>query len=153
MIEFIEFITIILSSLIMGVFWGTWLSLSRSIDSFTLSEFLSIGKRMIKNLAIPMRILMPITLLFILYLTFLFALRHLEGSFYLALAGFIFISSTLIITLTINVPIDYQIKKWAVNSAPSNWENIRRRWELFHAIRTFLSIAAFSCIALACISS
>lgn len=35
MIEIIEFITIMFTSLVMGVFLGTWFSLSRSMESFS----------------------------------------------------------------------------------------------------------------------
>ncbi len=68
-----QFINILLSALVVGVFWGPWLGLSRSIDSFTPETFLAIGQRMISNLAPVMPILMPaailstVPVLFILY--------------------------------------------------------------------------------------
>ena len=59
----IEFISLMLAVLVMGVFWGTWFTLTRSIHDFSAAEFIHIGKTIIANVAIPMRILMPATLL------------------------------------------------------------------------------------------
>src|SRR5262249_56759623 len=44
--------------LVAGVMWGTWLSLSRSIASFSAPTFLDIGHAMIANLAPVMPALM-----------------------------------------------------------------------------------------------
>ena len=52
-------INILLYALVMGVFWGTWFSLSRSIASIKPEVFLDIGHTMIANLAWPIRLLMP----------------------------------------------------------------------------------------------
>ena len=54
-----HFINIFLAALVTGVFWGPWLGLSRSIESFSPEVFLAIGQRMIGNLAPVMPILMP----------------------------------------------------------------------------------------------
>ena len=59
-------VTAFLLMLVTGVFWGTWFSLSRSIHVFTPEAFLAIGKTIIANVAWPMRILMPSTLLLML---------------------------------------------------------------------------------------
>jgi len=61
-----EFLALLLIALVMGVFWGTWFTLTRSLENFTPSEFLHIGKTIIANVAMPMRILMPATLLVML---------------------------------------------------------------------------------------
>ena len=39
--------------LITGVFWGTWFTLTRSIESFSSEEFVHIGKVIIANVAVP----------------------------------------------------------------------------------------------------
>jgi hypothetical protein len=51
-LEIWQFISILLSALVTGVFWGTWLGLSRSIASFTPETFLTIGHAMIGNAAV-----------------------------------------------------------------------------------------------------
>ena len=46
----LQFLTMLLFSLVTGVFWGTWFSLSRSMSSITPSTFLEVGRKMIANL-------------------------------------------------------------------------------------------------------
>jgi hypothetical protein len=50
---------------------------------------------------------------------------------------------TLIITVAVEVPIDNQIKTWTEATVPGNWDSLRQRWDVFHTIRTFTSIASF----------
>ena len=40
----VQFAGIMLAALVTGVFWGTWFTLTRSLDSFSAAEFLHIGK-------------------------------------------------------------------------------------------------------------
>ncbi|MFH8678466.1 anthrone oxygenase family protein [Streptomyces lydicus] len=42
-----------------------------------------------------------------------------------------------------NVPINGQIKRWAVTSAPAGHAEILGRWELFNDLRTLTALAAF----------
>jgi len=57
-----QFSTNILFALVMGVFWGTWFALSRSIAVLRAQTFLDIGHATIRNLGVPMSILMPLSL-------------------------------------------------------------------------------------------
>lgn len=141
-LKIIQYIGIILLALVMGVFWGTWFSLSRSLEAIDPSTFLINGKIFIKNLAVPMAILMPLTILFLLLSLFLIKPKK-SKEFYFTLISLIFFIAALLITLLIEVPIDNQIKIWTIETLPSDWKNIRDRWEIFHTIRTFLSIISF----------
>jgi hypothetical protein len=55
--------TIVLFALVMGVFWGTWFSLSRTMGQLSAETFLAVGHQMIRNLGGPMAILLPLSLL------------------------------------------------------------------------------------------
>jgi hypothetical protein len=68
--------------------------------------------------------------------------QHAGAAFKLALTGFVLMAAALAVTLAVNVPIDYEINQWTVNTLPPDWTATRDRWELFHTIRTFVSIAA-----------
>src|SRR5215831_232999 len=48
-----QFLSTMLFALVMGVFWGTWFTLSRSIEGFQPQTFLDIGQTAIRNLAVP----------------------------------------------------------------------------------------------------
>jgi hypothetical protein len=137
------FVHVFLFALVLGVFWGTWFSLSRSMSAITAPTFLEVGHTMIGNLGGPMAVLMPATLLSAVPV--LLALHRLRrrASFTLILVGTGLLAVALVITLSVNVPIDSAIAGWTVETLPADWTGIRDRWEAYHAIRTFVSLAGF----------
>jgi uncharacterized membrane protein len=141
--KYILFISLFLLCLVTGVFWGTWFSLSRSMEVFSVGEFIHIGKTIIDNLAFPMKIIMPACILFMFLSAWYFPGKRSKG-FYFCSIALAFIIIALLITLLVEVPIDNRIKTWTEETAPADWENIRDRWELFHTLRTFASLAGFA---------
>jgi uncharacterized membrane protein len=137
-------LNILLYALVMGVFWGTWFSLSRSISSIAPDVFLDIGHTMIANLARPMSLLMPAALISSVLLIVL-ARQRRDAVFYLALASCLLMIAALAITLAVNVPIDNDISRWTPSSLPADWTATRDRWEAYHTVRTFASVAALGC--------
>ena len=138
-LKLFELISILLSALVMGVFWGPWVALSRSIATFEPEVFLAIVNRLAKNIAPPMTILMPISLLSLLpVLLISFAERPTTFYFYLAGLGLFIIA--LLVTMIIEVPIVKQIKTWTAKSLPPDWEQLRDRWVAFHIVRVSASI-------------
>jgi hypothetical protein len=134
--------TIVLFSLVMGVFWGTWFSLSRTMDQLSGETFVAVGHQMIQNLGVPMAILLPLALLSALVTLALLRQGRQAVAFWWVLAGFLLMAVALVITLAVEVPIDNQISTWTAATLPGDWRSIQARWEQFHTIRTFLSIAA-----------
>ena len=141
----IEYLHLLLYALVLGVFWGTWFSLSRSITSITPPTFLEVGKTMMGNLGGPMSILMPAAILTALPALFLLYRAGAGASLALMALGFALLIVALIITLTVNVPIDFQIRDWTVHTLPPEWTDIRDRWQRFHTARTAASLAGFAC--------
>jgi hypothetical protein len=138
-LEIWQFINILLSALVTGVFWGTWLGLSRSMATFTPETFLAIGHAMIGNLGTIMALLMPaamLTTLPVLYLLY----RRRSGAFYPTLAGLALFVVALLITLLVEVPLDNQFEEWTVTTLPANWQELRDRWEWFHVLRSWMSV-------------
>jgi uncharacterized membrane protein len=135
----IQLITGLLLVLVAGVFWGTWFSLSRTMYELPPEIFITIGKQIIKNVAIPMSIIMPASIIGLLIL-FIQSGKAKSVYFYCTLAALILFIIALIITVAIEVPIDNQIKTWTVATIPFNWQNIRDRWEHYHTIRTCVSL-------------
>jgi uncharacterized membrane protein len=133
--------------LITGVFWGTWFTLTRSIESFSPDEFIHIGKVIIANVAMPMRVIMPSGILLMLLSLWIYK-RKKTASFYIGILSVILIIATLLITLLVLVPIDNNIKMWTATTIPVDFEAIRHKWRTYHAIRTFLSLASFACFSL-----
>lgn len=50
-------------------------------------------------------------------------------------------------TLVVNVPINVATGKWDPANPPEEWELLRRRWDLFQAVRSWLLLTAFAFIA------
>jgi uncharacterized membrane protein len=46
-------------------------------------------------------------------------------------------------TLTVNVPINSATRKWDPKSPPEGWRELRRRWDVFQAVRAWLLLTAF----------
>ncbi|MFN7943823.1 MAG: DUF1772 domain-containing protein [Blastocatellia bacterium] len=138
-----QFINILLSALVTGVFWGTWLGLSRSMTSLSAETFLEVGHTMIGNLGTIMAMLMPAAMLATLPVLYL---QYRSGSkaFYPTLAGFLLFIAALLITLIVEVPIDGLIEQWTINSLPANWQELRARWEFFHVLRSWISVAGLA---------
>lgn len=135
----LELITAILLTLVAGVFWGTWFSLSRTMHVLPGEIFITIGKEIMNNVAVTMSIIMPAAIVgLLILLARSWKLRTVY--FYCILTTLVLFILALIITLTIEVPIDNQIKTWTAATIPADWQDIRDRWEKYHTIRTFLSL-------------
>lgn len=139
--DVLAIITLILVMLVTGVFWGTWFTLTRSLDVFPADNFIRIGQTIISNVAWPMRILMPVTLVSLLCLCLL--TRKMLPSFYFFISATLLMVITLCITLIVEVPIDNQIKTWTAETLPENWTILRSKWNTFHSLRTLTSISSF----------
>jgi len=145
------FAGLFLLALVTGVFWGTWFTLTRSIETFSAAEFIHIGQTIISNVAWPMRVLMPACILFLI-LSASFVPEKRSATFYLSLAGCLLIVAALLITLLVEVPIDNQIRIWTVQTIPADWAMLSARWQVFHTARTFISLASLASLILAVLS-
>ena len=150
-VHVMAFVATLLFSLVMGVLWGTWISLARSMRHFPADMVITIGKAMIGNLASPMRILMLATLIGIV----IFDAQLLSGwhtpALGLGLVALACIVGVLAVTLSVSVPIDMQIRVWSPQALPSDWQITVRRWQRYHAARTALSLVGFSALLGACV--
>jgi hypothetical protein len=138
-LEIWQFINILLLSLVTGVFWGTWLGLSRSMDSLSPETFIEVGHAMIRNLGTIMAILMPAAMLATMPVLYLQYRRRSKG-FYPTLIGFGLFVVALLITLLVEVPLDAQFEQWTATTLPANWQELRDRWEWFHFLRSWVAV-------------
>jgi len=138
-LEVWQFINIFLLSLVTGVFWGTWLGLSRSMESLSAETFLEVGHAMIGNLGIIMAVLMPAAMLTTLPVLYLLHRRR-PKRFYTTLAGFMLFVLALLITLLVEVPLDFQFQQWTLATLPANWQQLRNHWAWFHLLRSWFAV-------------
>lgn len=144
----LQLITGLLLVLIAGVFWGTWFSLSRTMHELSAEMFLAIGKQIMQNVALTMSIIMPASILCLLIL--LIRTWKIKTVYFYCIFAVLMLSViALIITVGVEVPIDNKIRTWAVDTIPSGWKNIREKWEVYHTIRTFVSLPAVAVFMIA----
>lgn len=145
--KIIDVCALFLLMLITGVFWGTWFTLTRSLETFSAEEFIHIGQTIIANVAMPMRIIMPSGVL-MMALSLRNAGNKQTASFIYGIVSLVLIIGVLLITLLVLVPIDKVIREGSVSTIPADWDSIRKPWDLFHSIRTFASLASFVCFSI-----
>jgi hypothetical protein len=99
-VRVVQAATIVLFALVMGVFWGTWFSLSRTMEQLSAPTFLAVGHQMIHNLATPMAILVPLALLSALVGLALLWPNGRTAEFWWLAAGFLLmVAATLSVTI------------------------------------------------------
>lgn len=148
-----QFLTIMLYVLVAGVLWGTWLALARTMTDYDATTFLTDGKHMIANLGTVMAVLMISAAVLGLVTTVLLFRAGPRAAGWLALVGLLCLIAVIVVTLSVEVPIDNKVSTWTVPTLPSDWREIRARWADFHTLRTFLSLAAVAAAVAAALST
>ena len=147
-----ELISIVLLTLVSGMYWGPWLALSRSLATFEPEVFLAIVNRLGRNMGPLMTVLMPVALLSTVPILLL-SYRERPGTFYLTLMGLVLFVVTLLVTLLVEVPIVAQITTWTVSTLPDNWQQLRDRWGAFHLARIVPSVVGLVLLLVAAVYS
>jgi hypothetical protein len=142
LLRFMDIIAIVLAALVMGVFWGPWLALTRSISTFAPDTFIALVHRLDRNLGGIMSVLFPVTILSlvpVLVLSFTSV-----TSFFLILAALALFAVALVVTAAVEVPIVKQIRGWTAATMPPDWERLRDRWVSFHLLRVVPGIVGLA---------
>jgi hypothetical protein len=133
LLRLLDVLSIVLAALVVGVFWGPWLALTRSIHTLTPQVFLVVVHRLDQNLGRIMTVLFPVTML-VIAADAVASLSHPIG-FALVLAAFVLFLLALVVTTAVEVPVVKQIRDWTSDTMPSNWATLRDRWVSFHLLR------------------
>ena len=73
---------------------------------------------------------------------------------WLALSSTALLGCMIAYTVLFLVPINNQVARWQPDSLPANWRELRRRWDMLHAIRvSFLVVALILLVASSVIRS
>ena len=141
-VRILQFLNVTLVALVMGVLFGTWFGLSRYIAAIDPESFVEIGRIMTQSLAVPTGVLLTVATLTAVQLCYELSRCREAGALRPAAVGVALMMAALIITLTVNVPLDSLFGRWTVATMPSDWYAVRDRWAFSHDLRTMLSIAA-----------
>lgn len=141
-VKTLQFLNVTLVALVMGVFFGTWFVLSRSIAAIDREGFLEVGRIMTQSLAIPTGVLLTIATLTAIPLVYELYRRREASALRAAGVGIALIGAALIVTLTVNVPLDSLFGQWTMATMPTDWYAARDRWAFSHDLRTILCVGA-----------
>ena len=72
-------------------------------------------------------------------------------SWWLALASTVLLALIGVYSVLLPVPINNQVASWKPASVPENWRDLRRRWDLLHAIRVVFLVIALILLVAACV--
>lgn len=70
-------------------------------------------------------------------------IRHPGSRRWLSLTAVVLLLATLVISVSISVPINTAQASWSVVAPPADWSAVRDRWQLAHVARTTTSVLAF----------
>jgi hypothetical protein len=139
-----QFAAVLLVGILAGLLVGVWfveqamLSLSASV--YTAVE---IPKHRIFGPVMPWLMGVALTAG---SLVLLLLRPRIPVTFALTLAAVLCTAIIITTTLLVNVPINADMMtNWSASAPPTNWAQVRDRWNLFHAIRTVLALVAFGC--------
>ena len=65
----------------------------------------------------------------------------------LAVAAAALLATTVVLAITVLVPINDQVKTWSTGDHPADWKVQVRRWDRWHVLRVALITAAFALLA------
>jgi uncharacterized membrane protein len=70
-------------------------------------------------------------------------IRRRDTKRWLPLTAVLLLLATLVISVSISVPINTAQASWSVMAPPADWSAVRDRWQLAHVARTTTSALAF----------
>ena len=103
-----------------------------------------------KVLGTAMSFWYPLTFLLALAVTFV-AHTTRSTSWWLALASTVLLALISLYSVLLPVPINNQVARWQPDSVPANWRDLRRRWDLLHAIRVVFLVIALILLVASCV--
>ena len=110
--------------------------------------------RAVQTLAKVLGMVMPfwyaLTFLLALAVTFV-ALTTRSTPWWLALASTVLFALISVYSVLLPVPINNQVARWQPDSLPANWRDLRRRWDLLHAIRVAFLVIALILLVASCV--
>ncbi|MET9222574.1 anthrone oxygenase family protein [Streptomyces sp. NPDC003300] len=145
-----QLVNILLSAAVSGMFWGPWLALTRSMPRFEPDFMLPLVRRLSRNMAQVMTVLMPAALLSAVPVLVLSYDGH-RRTFFLTLAALALFVVALVVTAAVEVPIVTPIGTWTVDTLPDDWQELRDRWGRFHLVRIGASVTGVALVLVAAV--
>ena len=145
MTKYARFVSLVFAGLFAGFLTSVLvLELSlRGFDSTVYTQVRLVELDSLDKLAVATLLPALIATAVLVYQTYRTNTRWLTVA---ALALLVFV---LGLTLIVNLPINSDQLHWNAQSPPSDWTDVRDRWQIAHAVRTTAAVLAFAVLALA----
>lgn len=148
-----RFSSVMLSALSTGGFFGTWTSLGPSTRQFSTNTYVEVQQATIRNLRPVMGTLLPAAVAANATTVALGARDRRSPAFALTVGGLCAQLISLLLTATIELPINAHVMTWTPTRPPQDWETVRNRWARVHTVRTASSLAGLACVVAATLAS
>ncbi|MEP6478946.1 MAG: hypothetical protein ABJB03_06115 [Rhodoglobus sp.] len=145
----IQLLALLLTALVVGVYWGPWIALTRTFATADVSTFLAVTHRMDVNLGRLMTVLNPVALVAVAAAGVL-AWGH-PLALWLTAVAFVALAVTTVVTVAIEVPIVVRVRGWTLDTMPADWQAQRDRWIAFHPIRVVGGVLSLGLLAAAAV--
>ncbi len=149
MVASIRFLSLLLTSLLVGTTFGVWLGFNPAALSATAYVEMQQNAIRALNVSIPV-----LGLVCILLNTALAVLtKDDKRTRYLLVAAVICLAAAGLITRFANQPINAIVMTWTPHAPAANWTELRDTWWHWHVLRTIAAIAALALALLAAVGA
>ena len=141
----IRFVSLLLTSLLVGTMFGIWLGFNPS--ALTATAYVEMQQNAIRALNISLPALGRVCILLTAALAVL--TRNDKGSRYLLVAAAMCLALAGVVTRFGNQPINAVVMTWSAEALAANWMELRDTWWHWHILRTAAGVGALALALLA----
>ncbi|HEY2711742.1 MAG TPA: DUF1772 domain-containing protein [Chthoniobacterales bacterium] len=146
----LEIVAIVVAGTLTGSEFAVTVFFHPSISRLEDAVHIRAAQTLAKILGMVMPFWYPLTLLLALAVTFI-AHTARTTPWWLALASTVLLALISVYSVLLPVPINNQVARWQPDSVPANWRDLRRRWDLLHAIRVAFLVVALILLVASCV--
>lgn len=145
----IRFISLLLTSLLVGTMFGVWLGFNPA--ALTATAYVEMQQNAIRALNVSL----PVLGFVCIFLTGTLAVltKNDKRGRYLLIAAVIFLLIAGLITRFANQPINAVVMTWSPQAPAANWMELRDTWWHWHILRTVAGVGALTLALLAALGS
>ena len=145
MVAALRFVSLLLTSLLVGTMFGVWLGFNPT--ALTATAYVEMQQNAIRALNVSLPVLGATC---ILLTAILAVLTKDRASRVLLVAAVICLIAAGLITRFGNQPINAIVMTWSAQAPASNWTELRDAWWRLHILRTVAGVSALVSALLAC---
>lgn len=149
MLPSIRFVSLLLTSLLVGTMSGIWLGFNPAALSAT--AYVEMQQNAIRALNVSLPVLGLACI--ILTATLAVLTKHDQRARYLLVGAVVCLVAAGFITRFANQPINAVVITWSPQAPAANWAELRDTWWYWHVLRTVAGIAALALALLAAVGA